>query len=105
MEMYLRAQQIKPRSHHILNKICYLWIQDGQYERALEQLARVPDSSKDVDYYLNFAIYFSHTGQVEQALAMYRYILRLDPHNAVAWTNLGNLCVRSGDPLAAEGCY
>jgi tetratricopeptide (TPR) repeat protein len=105
MEMYLRALRIQPRSHRILNKICYLWIQDGQYERAFEQLARVPDASKDVDYYLNYAIYFSRTGQLEQALSMYRHILRLDPHNAVAWTNLGNLCRRSGDPLAAEGCY
>ncbi len=105
MEMYLRAQRIKPRSHMILNKICYLWIQDGQYEQAFEQLARVPDASKDVNYYLNYAIYFSRTGQLEQALSTYRYILRLDPHNAVAWTNLGNLCRRSGDPLAAEGCY
>lgn len=105
MEMYLRAQRIKPHSHVILNKICYLWIQDGQYERAFEQLARVPDASKDVNYYLNYAIYFSRTGQLEQARSTYQHILRLDPHNAVAWTNLGNLCRRSGDPLAAEGCY
>jgi tetratricopeptide (TPR) repeat protein len=103
--MYLQALRIKPRSHQILNKICYLWIQDGQYERAFEQLARVPDQSKDVGYYLNYAIYFSRTGQLEQALSMYKYVLRLDPHNAVAWTNLGNLCRRSGDPQAAEGCY
>lgn len=105
MEKYLRALRIKPRSHIILNKICYLWIQDGQYERAFEQLAHVPDPSKDVNYYLNYAIYFSRTGQLEQALSMYRYILQLDPHNVVAWTNLGNLCQRSGNPLAAEGCY
>jgi tetratricopeptide (TPR) repeat protein len=105
MRMYLQAQRLKPRSHAIINKICYLWIQEGEYGQAFEQLARFPDSSKDVGYYMNFAVYFARTGRLTEAQSMYRYILQLEPHNAVAWGNLGNLYRRTGDRVRAENCY
>ncbi len=68
-------------------------------------LAQFPDVSKDAEYYLNLAIYFSRTGQLDRAAAMYRHVLDLEPHNPVAWTNLGNVYRRSARPAPAEACY
>lgn len=41
----------------------------------------------------------------EQAEALYRQALELDPYLAIAYTNLGNICFRRHDDVSAEAMY
>jgi len=104
-DLYERVLSLQPKSGAVANRIAYLAIQTGQYDEAFALLAQFPDVSKDAGYYLNLAIYFSRTGQLDRAAAMYRHVLDLEPHNPVAWTNLGNVYRRSARPAPAEACY
>jgi len=103
--LYEQVLRRQPKSGVVANRIAYLAIQTGRYDEAFALLAQFPDVSKDAGYYLNLAIYFSRTGQLDRAAAMYRHVLDLEPHNPVAWTNLGNVYRRSARPAPAEACY
>ncbi|HQG92825.1 MAG TPA: tetratricopeptide repeat protein [Acidobacteriota bacterium] len=103
--LYEQVLRRQPKSGVVANRMAYLAIQTGRYDEAFALLAQFPQVSKDAGYYLNLAIYFSRTGQLDRAAAMYRQVLELEPHNPVAWTNLGNVYQRSGRPTQAGECY
>jgi tetratricopeptide (TPR) repeat protein len=44
-------------------------------------------------------------GRLEEAADLYRAVIRTDPGSALAWTNLGNVQLKLGDPSAAEESY
>lgn len=105
LQCYRRALEIDPKSSDVANKVCYLLIRHGHYGEAFDILSRFTDAQKGEGYFLNFAVYFSRTGQLDRSAALYRQILADNPFSAVVWTDLGNLYQRMSRFPEAESCY
>lgn len=71
----------------------------GYYEGLLKQEA------KDIDAMLEFALLEYQSGQKAKGAEGFRKVLALDPANAAALNNMGNIEFLGGDMRSAEGYY
>lgn len=85
--------------------ICYLNKDFPSAERYLKTAAANADNA---DAYTNLALTYAAMQREPEAEAAYRHSLALDPHQANAWNNLGNILNRSFRPdrrAEAKECY
>ncbi len=57
------------------------------------------------DLYVKASSLDEDPATMEEAAELYKRAIEADPSLAIAYTNLGNVCFRRGDDLAAEGLY
>jgi tetratricopeptide (TPR) repeat protein len=85
---------------------------DFQVNSLREDVVRMlrPDTAKTrartaYDLYSRASALDEDPGSFDEAEALYRRAIELDPQLAIAYTNLGNIRFRRGDEAGAEGLY
>lgn len=73
--------------------------------RVLRPIAGKARARTAYDLYVRASQYDEDPSTMDQAEALYRRALELDPWLAIAYTNLGNICFRRNDEVEAERLY
>lgn len=73
--------------------------------RVLRPIAGKARARTAYDLYVRASQYDEDPSTMDQAEALYRRALELDPWLAIAYTNLGNICFRRSDEVEAERLY
>jgi len=77
----------------------------GRREEALEHFEQLVRRAPDARHLLDLALAYGAARRPTDAEATYRRLLELEPRNAVALHNLGNLALARGDAAAARELY
>jgi len=78
-----------------------LYLQLGQYSKAIADLSKSLELHENPDVLVNRALAYKAFGQREDALKDLNRALELDPHHVAAWFNRGTLYLEEGKPEKA----
>ena len=78
-----------------------LYLQLGQYAKAIADLSKSLELHENPDVRVNRALAYKAFGQKEDALNDLNRALELDPHHVAAWFNRGTLYLEEGKPEKA----
>ena len=78
-----------------------LYLQLGQYSKAIADLSKSLELHENPDVLVNRALAYKAFGQKEDALKDLNRALELDPHHVAAWFNRGTLYLEEGKPELA----
>ena len=84
---------LDPESVYVMIANCYS--QKEEYDTAIEWRQKALALSEDSENYLNIGMIYRIKQDDENAEAMFRKALEIDPDNAAAYASLGALCISS----------
>jgi len=102
---YRRALELEPDALSVLCRVTYLLVQKGELALAAQNLERIPRQGSGKECRLTVAVYLVETGQLAEALVMYRQVVADYPAEKSAWLNMGHILLRRGAIDEAERCY
>ncbi|GEM_PF-2033078 len=87
---YGLSLSIKPLSAVNYSGLGYLYMEFGQYEKAVKNLKKSLVLKEDANAYNNLAVCYNRIGRYADAADTSRKAIRIHPGHAKAWVNLGN---------------
>lgn len=91
LNAYIRLTQLDPRNYKVFSTIGDLYTGLGAHKEAAAYYAKAAHLNNSVPYLLNAALAAQKSGLKEEALKYYREVLKLEPDNVVARTNLASV--------------
>jgi tetratricopeptide (TPR) repeat protein len=90
-EIYHKGLMGNPQNGDLHGRLGTLFLQMGRVDEAIAELETAVKLKPDSAIYANLGMAVSSKGQVERAIECYQKSIRMDPANAEAHYNLGNI--------------
>ena len=90
LNAYIKLTQVDPRNYKVFSTIGDLYTALGAHKEAAEYYAKAARVDNSVPYLLSAAVAAQKSGLREEASKYYREVLKLDPENVVARTNMAS---------------
>lgn len=94
--------KIAPRRPDLVAALGESYFMAGKTEKAVEEFNLLLDIEKSARSYAFLGLSYRNLGRFDEAKALFRKGLALDPHNSTCLFNLGFISERQGDAAAAE---
>ncbi|MFP3939698.1 MAG: protein kinase domain-containing protein [Thermoanaerobaculia bacterium] len=105
-EAFERASELVPeRITWPAANLAVLEVLEANWEAAIAAFERIEQPTRDPRLAANMGTAYFYLGRLDDAEALYRRAVRLDPGNPSQHRNLGDLLARQGRPGAARECY
>ena len=98
--------KVEPKNHHFAKLYARVLMQQNKQQQALDMLIRYrPALQVDQEYYALVAALYQQTQQHQEAVNMYKDLLKLQSDRGIWWIGLGISLEKTGKPDEAREAY
>ena len=103
LNAYIRLTQVDPRNYKVFSTIGDLYTALGAHKEAAEYYAQAARLDNSVPYLLNAALAAQKSGLKKEASKYYREVIKLEPDNVVARTNMASVVPDTTETPPSKG--